>query len=178
MKKTAIIFALLTVMVASAFTIATAWNVVEGTTVSFELPDEGTKGTIGGLKASFNFDPKDPGTASISASVDVKTFNSGNQKKDDHLKSADFFNADKYPTMSFVSKSVKVSGDGFIASGSLTVKDSTKAVEIPFSFKEEASGAAAFKGSLTIFAGDYGVMKKSSSGKDKVVITLNIPVKK
>jgi polyisoprenoid-binding protein YceI len=163
---------------ASAFTISHLWNVSnEGVAITFELPDEGTKGTISGLKANIDFDQKNPAAAKISASVEIKTLNTGNKKKDDHLLSADFFNAEKYPLVSFVSTSVKATETGFLASGNLTMKDSTKAVEIPFTFNEK-DGAGSFQGTMTIHSGDFGVTKQSKSGKDKVVITLNVPVKK
>ena len=56
MKKLTIILASALVILSSAFTISMLWNVAEGATVHFELPEEGTKGTIGGLKALINFD--------------------------------------------------------------------------------------------------------------------------
>jgi polyisoprenoid-binding protein YceI len=179
MKRTSLIVLAAIMVVASGFTASMLWNVSnEGLTINFELPDEGTKGTLSGLKASIDFDQKDPANSKISASVDVKTLNTGNKQKDDHLLSADFFNAEKYPVISFVSTSVKATENGFLASGNLTMKDSTMAVEIPFTFKEEGNGGGAFHGSMTVHSGDFGVTKKSKSGKDKVVITLNVPVKK
>lgn len=175
MKKTSILLIAFVMLIASGFTVSMLWNVNnEGTTISFELPDEGTKGTLSGLKASIDFDQKDPSSAKISASVDMKTLNTGNKQKDNHLLSADFFNAEKYPTASFVSTSVKATDKGFLASGTLTMKDSTKAVEIPFSFTEDANGAGAFQGTMAISANDFGITKKPV----KVVVTLSVPVKK
>ena len=60
----------------------------------------------------------------------------------------------------------------------IACKDSTKAVEIPFSFIEDATGAGTFKGTLSIFSGDYGVTKKNTTGKDKVVVMITVPVRK
>jgi polyisoprenoid-binding protein YceI len=179
MKKISIVVVALIVVVASSFTVSMLWNVApEGTIISFELPDEGTKGTLSGLKASIDFDHTNPASSKISASVDIKTLNTGNQQKDAHLLSADFFNAEKYPVVSFVSTEIKAADKGFIAKGNLTMKDSTKAVEIPFTFTEEVPGSGSFTGTMTVHSGDFGVTKKSKSGKDKVVITLTVPVKK
>lgn len=179
MKRISLIVVAAIVMVTSAFTASMLWNVTnEGLTINFELPDEGTKGTLSGLKATIDFDEKDPGNSKISASVDVKTLNTGNKQKDGHLLSADFFNAEKYPVISFVSTSVKAIETGFLANGNLTMKDSTMAVEIPFTFKDEGNGSGAFNGTMTIHSGAFGITKKSKSGKDKVVITLSVPVKK
>ncbi|MDF2436626.1 MAG: YceI family protein [Bacteroidota bacterium] len=179
MKKIAVSFALLVLVVASGFTISMLWSVKsEAASVSFELPDEGTKGTLSGLKASIEFDQKDPASSKIKASMDVKTLNTGNKQKDDHLMSADFFNAEKYPQITFQSTSVKAAEKGFLANGNLTIKDSTKAVEIPFTFTESATGEGSFNGTMIVFAGDYGVTKKGKSGKDKVEITISVPVTK
>lgn len=179
MKKISIITIACLVIIASGFTASMLWNVAnEGVSVNFELPEQGTKGTLSGLKASIDFDQKDPASSKISASVDVKTLNTGDPKKDEHLLSADFFNAEKYPTISFISTSVKAVAGGFIATGNLTIKDSTKTVEMPFKFDEDTNGGGTFQGVLTIFSGDYGVTKKNTSGKDKVVVMLTVPVKK
>ena len=179
MKKISIIIIACVIIIASGFTISMLWNVADqGVIINFELPAQGTNGTISGLKASIDFNQKDLAASKISASVDVKTLNTGDPKKDEHLMAADFFNAEKYPTMLFVSSSIKANADGFMATGNLTIKDSTKAVEIPFSFIEDATGAGTFKGTLSIFSGDYGVTKKNTTGKDKVVVMITVPVKK
>jgi polyisoprenoid-binding protein YceI len=179
MKKRAILLITIIAVLTSAFTISMIWNIDDqGTAISFELPDQGTKGTLSGLKATIDFDQKDPSSAKINASVEVKTLNTGDKQKDNHLLSADFFNAEKYPTISFVSTSVKAIETGFLATGNLTMKDSTKIVEIPFTFSENTNGGGAFKGTMTVFSGDYGVTKKSGTGKDKIIVNLTVPVKK
>jgi polyisoprenoid-binding protein YceI len=175
MKKRLILLITVVAIFSTAFTVSMLWNVdYEASTVNFELPDQGTKGTLGGLKANLEFDQKDPANAKISASVEVKTLNTGDTKKDQHLLSADFFNAEKYPLISFVSTSVKADGTGFLATGNLTMKDSTKQVEIPFSFAEDTKGGGTFKGTMTLSSGDFGVTKKPA----KIVVNLSVPVKK
>ena len=168
MKKLTISIIALLVITLSAFTTSIIWNLAsEGVTVNFELPSEGTKGSFSGLRTSIDFDQKNSGTAKIIASIDVNTLNTGNDKKDKHLLSADFFNAEKYPTVSFSSSSIKATKDGFIATGNLTMKDSTKTIEIPFTFSEDANGGGIFKGKMTVHSGDYGVTKQSKEGKDE-----------
>lgn len=176
MKKLSIAIIALLVIISTGFTISVLWNVSnEGVSITFELPDEGTKGTVGGLKATIDFDPKDPSSSKIEATIDFKTLDSGNKQKDDHLKAADIFDAEKYPTIKFSSSSIKATKEGFLAIGNLTIKDSTKTIEIPFTFTEEANGSGIFKGSMTVHTSDFGVMEK---GKDKVIVMINVPVKK
>lgn len=179
MKKIYVLMSAAFVIITSAFTVSMLWSVSnEGVTVNFELPEEGTKGTLSGLKATIDFDQKDPSSSKITASVDINTLNTGNHQKDKHLLSSDFFDAEKFPTASFTSTSIQTNKEGFLAKGNLTMKDSTKAIEIPFTFTEDANGAGVFKGTMTILSSDFGIMKKGKSGKDKVMITLSVPVKK
>ncbi|MBA3971305.1 MAG: YceI family protein [Bacteroidetes bacterium] len=179
MKKIQISAIAVLMILTSAFTVSMMWNVAnEGVIVSFELPDEGTKGTLSGLRGSIDFNVSDPSTSKITASVNMGTLNTGNAQKDKHLLSSDFFNVEKYPTAYFTSTSIKATNEGFVAIGNLTMKDSTKAVEIPFTFMEDANGGGTFKGTVAIMSSDFGIMKKSQSGKDKVVVTLTVPVKK
>lgn len=176
MKKLTITLIALSVIIISGFTASLIWNVSnEGVTITFELPDEGTKGTISGLKATIDFDHKNPSSSKIEATVDFKSLDSGNKKKDDHLKAPDIFDAEKYPTIKFSSTSIKAISEGFLATGNLIIKDSTKTVELPFTFTEEANGSAVLKGRMTIHTSDFGVMQK---GKDKVVVSIIVPIKK
>ena len=91
MKKLSIVIIALFAIITCGFTASVLWNLVpETTTISFELPSEGTKGTLSGLRGSIDFDKNDPASAKITASVNVSTLNTGNAQKDKHLLSADF----------------------------------------------------------------------------------------
>ena len=58
------------------------------------------------------------------------------------------------------------------------MKDSTKVIDIPFTFNEADKSKAAFSGTMTVNACDYGVIKEERRGKDIMVIYLNVPVAK
>ncbi len=67
--------------------------------------------------------------AVINFSVDVASVNTDNEKRDGHLKSDDFFNAEKFPKMTFASKSFKpLGGNKYALTGDLTIRDVTKTV--------------------------------------------------
>ena len=67
--------------------------------------------------------------ARINFTVDVNSINTDDEKRDGHLKSDDFFNAEKYPQMSFVSTSLrKIKGNMYTLEGNLTIRDVTKKV--------------------------------------------------
>jgi len=73
--------------------------------------------------------------ASINFSADVNTINTDDEKRDQHLKSDDFFNAEKFPKMTFKSTSFKkVSGNKYVLVGDLTIRDITKKVTFAVSY--------------------------------------------
>ena len=70
------------------------------------------------------------GTLRIEGSIDVGSVNINNEKRDGHLLSADFFDAENHPTMTFVSKSVKAHGDVYQVTGDFTMRGVTKEVTL------------------------------------------------
>ena len=67
-------------------------------------------------------------TANITFALDVASIDTKNEDRDNHLKSADFFDADIYEKMTFTSTSIEKDGDGYKLTGDLTIKDVTKTV--------------------------------------------------
>ncbi|WAS94143.1 YceI family protein [Nannocystis punicea] len=70
-------------------------------------------------------DPQDP---SVNATVEIGSIHTREEQRDAHLRSADFFDAEKYPTMTFTSKRVARTGDGYDVVGDLTIRDQTREV--------------------------------------------------
>ncbi|MBP7808358.1 MAG: YceI family protein [Bacteroidia bacterium] len=184
MKKQLIIILAATTVVSSAFTMAMIWKADEKTsTVKWELPNNpGHRGTFGNLAATIDFDKANLTQSKITASIDVKTIDGGDPKLNNHLLQADFFDAEKFPKITFTSTEIKITDGVYTAKGNLTMKDSTKVIEFPFSFTEDGAEKATFSGTMTINASDFGVMKKSKDpahpDKDKTIITIVVPVNK
>ncbi len=87
------------------------------------------KGSLTGLSGTLTEDPTNPHLSAVEATVDVSTLSTGDAQRDGHLKSADFFEIEKYPTMTFKSTSVKRNGDGdYAVTGDLTLHGVTKPV--------------------------------------------------
>ena len=143
--------------------------------VDFVLPTEPHKLSFSGLTADIVFDAADLKHSEIIARIDVSTLATEDLGLTKHLLSADFLDADKFPQIKFISSRIEKTGEGYTAYGALAMKDSVHAVAIPFTF-DQVGKKGTFKGKFSIFSGDYGVMKKSKSGKDQVDITLEIPV--
>jgi polyisoprenoid-binding protein YceI len=77
----------------------------------------------------------DPRNSSVVATIDVSAVESGDPKRDEHLRSADFFDTEHYPTVTFTSTNVDDHGDGnFTLYGELTVKDTTRPVALQGEF--------------------------------------------
>lgn len=88
-------------------------------------------GNFGTFTASAETEEEDFSTAKISFSTEVASINTGNEQRDGHLQSADFFDAAAYPAISFESTSIEKNGEGaFKLHGHLTVKDVTKPVTL------------------------------------------------
>ncbi|EKA61726.1 YceI family protein [Janibacter hoylei] len=77
--------------------------------------------------------------SSASATMQVASVDTGSADRDGHLKSADFFDAENYPTVSFVSTGIKdVKGEEFTLVGDLTIKDVTRTVELAAEYEGTA----------------------------------------
>lgn len=148
---------------------------VEG---SFKLFD----GSMENTKADFS-------DAKISFTVDVASINTDNEMREKHLKSDDFFNAEKYPQMKFVSTSLTpAGGNKYKLAGNLTIRDVTKPVvfDVTYGGTVTAMGSErlGFKAKTTIDRFDYNLKwnKAVEAGglvvsKD-VDITVNVEMKK
>lgn len=117
---------------------AAQWQVdKEHAEVRFEI--QHIFSTVTGLFLEFDgdirFDPDQLGKTKISFSVNTKSINTHNNKRDTHLRSKDFFETGKYPQMQFVSKKINQIKDGrYTLEGDLTIKDVTRPVRVEFDF--------------------------------------------
>ncbi|HET7536827.1 MAG TPA: YceI family protein, partial [Candidatus Didemnitutus sp.] len=93
------------------------------------------------VSGTVNYDAAAPEASSVEATIDVSALTTANEKRDNHLKSADFFDVAKFPTATFKSKSWKKTGDGtFDVTGDLTIKDVTKEVVLKTTLLATAPG--------------------------------------
>ncbi len=100
--------------------------------------------------------------ARISFAIDVASVNTDNERRDGHLKSDDFFNAEKYPKMTFVSTSVKpLGGNKYQVAGNLTIRDVTKPVVFDVThggvLNTSKGAKAGFKATTKINRFDYNL---------------------
>jgi polyisoprenoid-binding protein YceI len=119
-------------------------------------------GRFGGVTGEITLDPKDLSKSSVKATIDTTTVDTGVAPRDTDLKGPHFFDVAKYPTMTFVSKSVTKSGDGYSVAGDLTMHGVTKPVVLTMetSGSEQAMGKdtrRGFDATTSIHRQDFGL---------------------
>ena len=85
---------------------------------------------------------EEPERSHVEVEINVASIDTGNPDRDNHLRSADFFDVDDYPRMSFSSRSVKASGGTWLVVGDLTVRDVTRPLTLHADF--DGAGASPF----------------------------------
>ena len=89
------------------------------------------KGEFTKISGGVNYDPANPGATQIQATIDASTINTRDEQRNGHLKSADFFDVEKFPNITFQSKKVAATGPGsFEVMGDLTIHGVTQPVAL------------------------------------------------
>jgi polyisoprenoid-binding protein YceI len=89
------------------------------------------RGQFGGVRGNIVYDPKNPTAATVEATIDCSTVNTGEAKRDADLKTAEFFDVKNYPVMKFKSKRVEVASGGKLKlTGDLTINATTREVQL------------------------------------------------
>lgn len=97
-----------------------------------------TRGQFTDFSGSVSFDPKSPEKSACEFVVQVDSINTRISKRDNHLRSGDFFAADDYPEMVFRSTKVTPAGEGqYVLEGKMTVRDVTRDMRLQFVFLGE-----------------------------------------
>jgi polyisoprenoid-binding protein YceI len=119
-------------------------------------------GTFKEFSGTIVYDPANAAGSSVELTVQAASISTQNDQRDGHLRSPDFFDVEKYPTLSFKSESVKAAGEGKLhVTGKFTLHGVTKEITVPV----EALGAldtpmgrrAGFTTEFTIDRKDYGM---------------------
>jgi polyisoprenoid-binding protein YceI len=88
-------------------------------------------GHFGDYDGTISFDPANLDASKINVTIQAASIDTNNEKRDEHLKAPDFFDAAKFPTITFVSKKIVKEGDAYSITGDLTIKGVTKEVTLP-----------------------------------------------
>lgn len=119
------------------------------------------KGKFKDFSGTIMLDSEDISKSSVNITIKTASIDTDDEKRNNHLKSADFFDVEKYGEITFVSKKVTKSDDGFVAVGDLTIHGVTKEVSIPFSLTGPIAAFGDYRlgveANLVINRHDYGV---------------------
>lgn len=121
------------------------------------------RGNFDKISGVVNYDPANPAASSVEAVIDVNSINTGVADRDNHLRSADFFDVATYPTISFKSTSVKaVDSEHAKVTGDLTIRDVTRSVVLDVTFLGQQNSPfgdvrAGFEASTKINREDFGL---------------------
>jgi polyisoprenoid-binding protein YceI len=105
------------------------------------------RGTFGKWNGTVTADPKSLNQGSVAVSIDARSIDTNDERRDNHLRSPDFFATDSFPTMAFTSSRVEVKGESIKVYGDLTMRGITKPV---------------------VLEGTYNGVAKDAQGKERI----------
>lgn len=143
-------------------------------------------GQFNDYQATINFDPENLEESMIDVKIMVNSVDTKNERRDGHLKTADFFNVEKWPHISFKSSDIEQTGENeYVANGTLTIKDVSKEVSLPFQLlgmmdnpMKEGTMVAGITASTVVDRTDYtvgtGEWASDAVIGDEVTVDLNL----
>ncbi|HEV3471354.1 MAG TPA: YceI family protein [Pyrinomonadaceae bacterium] len=169
MRRTNLAAAALAVVVAAAVAhpAVTKYEAdVAHSNVGFSIPILGglshVRGKFNEFAASITYDDKDVTKSSVSAVIRAASIDTGIERRDAHLRTADFFDAEKFPEITFKSSRIERRGDSFVAHGAFTMRGVSKDIELPFTINgvrklPDGKTALGVTARTTINRKDYGI---------------------
>ena len=122
------------------------------------------RGRFGTVEGTVEFDPSDLASASAQVTIDATSIDTREPQRDAHLRSADFFDVEKFPSLTFKSRRVdQIQGDTFKLVGDLTIKDVTREVTLDVTshgFEKDPWGGerTGFSAETAISRKDFGLL--------------------
>ncbi len=141
-----------------------------------------TTGRFTDVQGSVVMDPDTKEFKSIDAVIQTASVNTNNKKRDDHLRSPDFFDVVKYPTMTYKMKSYSKTGDQYTAIGDLTLRGVTKEITLAGTFNGAVADPGGnirvgFTGEGTINRKDFGMQWTKTLDKGGLVVGDTVKIK-
>lgn len=141
------------------------------------------QGDFTDVSGTIMFDKEDPAASSVEVSFPAATVDTNFDGRDEHIRSPDFLNVEEFPTISFSSTSIEVTGDNTgLITGDLTMLGMTKPVVLDATFNNEMAlpwdasvTVAGFSATTTIDPSEFGMSKVAEFGLGPVVnVTINV----
>ncbi|GEM_PF-122749 len=143
----------------------------KASTLLFDVPGRFTR-----YKVEIQGDPAVPENATVQIAIDAGSISTAIQARDEHLRSADFFDVAKYPKITFTAREVHRTGDQVHVKGALTMHGITRDLDLTFQAAEGMNGAGvptwSYRATLPLDRLEYGIGADSVAAK----ISLKRPV--
>jgi polyisoprenoid-binding protein YceI len=133
--------------------------------IAFDIPFLGhpVHGRFDDVRGTIVYNPRDLTQSSVTVAIATSSINTGSKHRDEHLRSSDFFDAAKYPTILFTSRVVERTPNGLVVTGAVSMHGITRDVSIPFrevgsaTADPHGSSLVFFTGALKLSRRDFGV---------------------
>ena len=138
------------------------------------------RGRMGAVNGEIIADEQDPANSSIQMTVDIAGLTTGDAKRDAHLRSGDFFDAENHPEATFKSTKIEpLSENKFRVTGDLTIRGTTKSITLEVERDGEAvnpwgATAAAFSSAITLNRKDFGLNWNVALEAGGVLVSENV----
>lgn len=163
--------------VGSAFVVLAPveYKIKDSHSIAFKSKDP--SGTFKTIKGTVKWDDSDLAASKLDVSIPVSSISTGNSMQNKKAQTSEWFNAEKYPDIKFVSSKIVKSGSEYKITGKLTMKGVSKEKTITAKVTKSGSDIT-FSGTFTVNRIDYKVGTKSEAVPDVMNITYSLPVTK
>ncbi len=167
---------LLLLAAVSAFAGPANWQISAKCNVTFTGGGE-VGGIFKTLKGTIAFDEQNPAASNIDLTIEVASVNTGNGLMNNHLKSAEWLDAAKFPAIRFTSKKIVKAGATYQVTGDLEIHGVKKEVTLPFTFQASGAGGT-FASKFSVGRGDFHIGKPGGEVDEQIKLDIKVPVVK
>jgi polyisoprenoid-binding protein YceI len=178
MKKstTPLLFTVL-MLVSAAFTFLPVDHYVVSTGYKMEFKSSDPSGSFSKMGGDIYFSDADLVNSKFNLNIEVSSINTGNGMQNKKAQTSEWFNSASFPQIKFKSSKIVKNGNGYLISGDLTMKGTTKQYTIPAT-KTTTGNKIVFSGTFNVDRLAFNVGKKSNVVPDKMKVVYVIPALK
>ncbi len=151
------------------------WKIADDFSIKFQSKDP--SGIFKDFKGAIKYDEKDLAGSKFDVAIDVSSISTGNGMMNKKAQIDEWFDADKYPQIKYVSSKIEKSDKGIVVYGDLKIKGVSKPTKINITVKNSGDKAN-FSGTFNVNRMDFHVGHKSETVPDVMKIIFDIPVTK
>ncbi|MCB0736627.1 MAG: YceI family protein [Bacteroidetes bacterium] len=173
MKKVAYPLLAVVILVLSGFSAfkVQEWKIEDDFSIKFDSKDP--SGKFSKFSGTIKFNENDLTNSKFDVTIPVSSINCGSNLQNRHAIGPNWFDAKKYPNITYKSKSITKSEEGFMVTGTLKIRNIEKELSFPFTFKDET-----FEASFTVDRRDFEIGDPTNHASKELAMTVKVPVSK